>query len=256
MPPAATPRLADLQSSPDKGLPTSRPTEWRMSRSALRRLAACSCGETVLQEERFVAQPVQERNRAVVVSSNGLEQGPSLHDAPIEERFAALLGSDSGTEKLDVAVGYPGAPPRNRETRSSGLKNRRGAHLAEKMLKSGQEQLDGWGLAGYDTVIQKEGLEIKAPGVFGSPQGGWPERKGRARGGPQIGVMTMAHVRPRKVLANRREHSPPRDAVEGIGEVDQHKRSETSWSKARWCVPLLRIRPLSPPQTGPARGWF
>ena len=48
MPLATTPRLADLQSSSDRGLPTSRPREWRMSRSALLWLAACSCGRRVL----------------------------------------------------------------------------------------------------------------------------------------------------------------------------------------------------------------
>ena len=50
---------------------------------------------------------------SVVVSSNGLEQGPNLHDAPIEERFASLLGTDSGSKKLDVPVRYPGAVPKS-----------------------------------------------------------------------------------------------------------------------------------------------
>ena len=78
---------------------------------------------------------------------------PESHDAPIAEGFAPLWCADSGPEKLDVSVGYPGAPLEvvRREVLDAGTASV--FSLVEKMLKSGQEQLDGWGLAGYGSVV-------------------------------------------------------------------------------------------------------
>ena len=41
----------------------------------------------------------------------------------------------------------------------------------------------------------------------------------------QIGVVAIASVKPKEVSANSREDSPLRDAIEGVGQVDEDKHN-------------------------------
>ena len=83
---AATPRLAHLQSS-----------QWRMSLSALLRLAACR-EDFSAGVQNLSPNPCKNATGQRLPESRDIVQwpraGPSLHDAPIEERFTPLLGAD------------------------------------------------------------------------------------------------------------------------------------------------------------------